>query len=650
MASGWSNHQHQWHPPVQHFNMGPQRHGNSNVHRAIPAVMSGPFLQPAAPVAHPPQFGVPNQRAGLLPHPSSLLPFSGPRQPARFAQRVPTASTVPRFYGPPVVSAILPLPATQQPINLNMGNTGVSTITSSSTNSASSRPSDRRRTPRNSEEFVSSRQEPRSTIGSIYHRPPTPVALFSRSPPRDRRGFYDLGDRFYDDDDFDLVYDYRLEFEPYDLSDDSDDDMYYFAHHSRKHSPPARLKGGYECQFVKPFGSEVQTECSICLSVLREPFLVDCCGYRFCRTCIETVEDDHKPCPLCNEDFKTFPDKQLQRMLNQKEVHCKHKDDGCEWTGELASLDEHLNIECYDSDKRLNGCEYTMLKCSHCEKFVQRKDFKMHNIRCSGESYTCEYCNEYSASYHKVTEDHWPDCPAHPVDCPNGCDASLKRSDIAKHVACECPQTLVPCDFSHFGCNAELPRVEMESHFKNEAIQHIPLLTSKYQEAQNEIDELKEEFADMAFELHCLQEVNTSILQDSDNLYDQLEDKDQQLEEKDKEIERLKMRLAEVTAQLKPLPSPSPMLIPTRPQTPPTNDSKALLISNLPPSVDDQKLKSLFGQYGRVVRVVILKNSKALLFFEQPGAINKAVARSKANGLKLLGHRLSLHESIENHF
>ena len=135
-----------------------------------------------------------------------------------------------------------------------------------------------------------------------------------------------------------------------------------------------------------------------------------------------------------------------------------------------------------------------------------------------------------------MTEEHWPECSAYPVKCPNGCEESLKRSDLNKHLACDCPQTVVQCDLAHFGCEVQLPRVEMASHIENGAMDHISLLTTKFHEAQDEIDGLKEEYADMAFEVHCLQEMNTSIREDNDVLLEELEEKDHELEEKDKEL------------------------------------------------------------------------------------------------------------------
>ena len=114
-----------------------------------------------------------------------------------------------------------------------------------------------------------------------------------------------------------------------------------------------QLQGGYECiQFVKDPPDHLQTECAVCLCVLREPYLVDCCGNSFCRTCIEPIKSDNKPCPLCNVQFTTcIPDKRLQRTLNELHVYCCHKEAGCEWVGELGRLPQHLNAEFQPNDE-----------------------------------------------------------------------------------------------------------------------------------------------------------------------------------------------------------------------------------------------------------------------------------------------------------
>ena len=47
-------------------------------------------------------------------------------------------------------------------------------------------------------------------------------------------------------------------------------------------------RGGYDCEFIER-PKELQTDCPICLVVLREPFRVTCCGYSFCQTCVRLL-------------------------------------------------------------------------------------------------------------------------------------------------------------------------------------------------------------------------------------------------------------------------------------------------------------------------------------------------------------------------
>ena len=62
-----------------------------------------------------------------------------------------------------------------------------------------------------------------------------------------------------------------------------------------------RKMGIYECEFVEHPPKHLQSECPICLQILREPHLISCCGHSYCEACIERVGKDGKPCPLCNE-------------------------------------------------------------------------------------------------------------------------------------------------------------------------------------------------------------------------------------------------------------------------------------------------------------------------------------------------------------
>ena len=142
---------------------------------------------------------------------------------------------------------------------------------------------------------------------------------------------------------------------------------------------------GFECEFTEkvPWGIQ-QADCPICLLVLKEPYQATCCGKSFCRECIQQVKDSFKPCPTCKDgNFNIFHNKGLQQSLYDFQVNCTHKSKGCEWTGELRELDNHLNSD-PSADKSLEGCPFTVISCpltQSCASFevkLLRKDMSHH--------------------------------------------------------------------------------------------------------------------------------------------------------------------------------------------------------------------------------------------------------------------------------
>ena len=140
---------------------------------------------------------------------------------------------------------------------------------------------------------------------------------------------------------------------------------------------------GFECDFVeKPPTTFPQSECPICLLVLKEPYQATCCGKSFCKRCIHRIKAANQACPTCNEkNFDLFPNKGLKQSLYDFQVYCTHKSKGCEWIGELRELDNHLNSD-PPADKSLQGCPYTLvncpLSCAGCGNGVYRKDAKSY--------------------------------------------------------------------------------------------------------------------------------------------------------------------------------------------------------------------------------------------------------------------------------
>ena len=236
-----------------------------------------------------------------------------------------------------------------------------------------------------------------------------------------------------------------------------------------------QLQGGYECIFVESPPKHLQTECSVCLCILREPCLVDCCGNRFCQTCIEPIQSQGKKCPLCSQPFTTsVRDKQLQRTLSSLQVFCSHKEAGCDWVGELGSLPQHLNVNCEDEvSARFNGCAFAQLQCIHCKEPIKRHNIMKHERdQCLERPFSCDYCHDYSSTCKDVTDNHWPTCPSRSIPCPNKCGKYPLRKDIETHLASECPLAVVECSFSYAGCKVKILRQDLAAHIAESLANH----------------------------------------------------------------------------------------------------------------------------------------------------------------------------------
>ena len=111
--------------------------------------------------------------------------------------------------------------------------------------------------------------------------------------------------------------------------------------------PPAvrdTTKAGYDCKFLDP---DVASEynCSICLSVSRDPQQTKCCGSTFCLYCIQEALASSKgpSCSKCNsESVELIPDKAQRQKINKLKVRCPIE--GCRCIVELADIEAHKRV------------------------------------------------------------------------------------------------------------------------------------------------------------------------------------------------------------------------------------------------------------------------------------------------------------------
>ena len=263
--------------------------------------------------------------------------------------------------------------------------------------------------------------------------------------------------------------------------------------------------GGYDCVFVETPPPAIQTECPICLHILKEPCLISCkCGKKICRECVEPITKGGRPCPFCNKsDFTYMRDHGLERSLKEFEVWCSNKEKGCDWRGKLGEYEQHLNPS-PSPESQLTGCQFVEVKCVYeCGKWFERRHMKSHQTKqCTERPYSCQYCKDYDSTFIEVTEVHYTDCGDYPVNCPNNCqEQPLKRQELESHLENDCPLVNIDCPFSYAGCDAQFPRKDMSEHMKDTAT-HLTLLASVTHSLVKENKQLREEVDKLKVDLH----------------------------------------------------------------------------------------------------------------------------------------------------
>ena len=253
--------------------------------------------------------------------------------------------------------------------------------------------------------------------------------------------------------------------------------------------------GGYDCEFVTPPPDAFQSECPVCLQVLKEPCVISCpCGQKICRECVEQIKKENKPCPLCNiTDFTYIRDHGLERYLKEQEVWCSKKKCGCDWKGKLGEYEQHLN-RIPSPENQLTGCQFVEVECKHgCGERFQRRHITSHQSKqCRMRPYSCEYCHDCDSTFEDITVTHYPECKRYPVSCPNGCQDNLfERQEMELHLKEKCPLAQVNCPLHYAGCEVILPLKDMPEHMID-TVSHLTLLATVTQTLLKENQELKQ--------------------------------------------------------------------------------------------------------------------------------------------------------------
>ena len=249
-----------------------------------------------------------------------------------------------------------------------------------------------------------------------------------------------------------------------------------------------KLVGGYSYQFVEEPSEDVK--CPICLLVLRDPHLTECCGHNFCEYCITEAKKRNSSCPQCRDkDFKSIRDRKEERKILSLLVYCDYRRDGCTWKGAVKTINDHI------SHGRLAGeCNHVLLSCPNsCGVKLKRSRMRNHiKEKCNLRSYTCKYCFQ-TGTYKNITQHHFPICASFPIPCPNTCgSAEIARGEMKGHLDV-CPQQEVTCPYKEQGCREVHVRCEQPHHIRKAVHDHLALVTTKLTSTTSQLEAMKKQ-------------------------------------------------------------------------------------------------------------------------------------------------------------
>ena len=286
-------------------------------------------------------------------------------------------------------------------------------------------------------------------------------------------------------------------------------------------------------------------KCPLCLDVLLEPMLTNCCGHHFCNECIDDLRQKAKPaipkdddgvsCPMCQckakGGFTLVLDKRTKRMLRSLKVECPNRQAGCEWIGDVAGLNEHVETR----------CKHAIRACTKgCGALLLPSELDEHLLSvCRKRDVVCQYCGEIKLF--GDMESHCKVCPNMPVSCPNCCNIQgLTRRDTESHLV-ECPLQEVYCEFDATGCKQTLLRKDLSKHMETHAQHHLGLVLHDVTGLREALQKRDQTLAQLERKLH---EKDQEVDDIRRSLYKMKFDFQQKLEQQSADLEA-KLRDAE---------------------------------------------------------------------------------------------------------
>ena len=183
---------------------------------------------------------------------------------------------------------------------------------------------------------------------------------------------------------------------------------------------------------------------------------------------------------------------------------------GCEWEGTVGTLEGHLSTT----------CKFMMVSCpNECEdkykfsSYFYRGELAAHlENECPLRKFVCEYCGE-NGTYTSITVTHDEICPQKIISCPNdGCFLIMQRQLIKKHLEI-CEYTLVLCKYKSIGCDAEMKRKDIAEHEEEKDKVHLHVALDAVAKLVQDNTDLKCKISTLQFSHAELQRSNATSQQ-----------------------------------------------------------------------------------------------------------------------------------------
>ena len=208
-----------------------------------------------------------------------------------------------------------------------------------------------------------------------------------------------------------------------------------------------------------------------------------------------------------------------KRDIQSLEVRCDNDQEGCQWIGELLSLENHFKNCGYTKIPCPNGCHSAskrkrsrsdVLRSLAATTFVYRKDLQKHlEEECPCRQHTCPHCL-LLGEYKNITGDHLKICPKFIILCKHlQCKETFPRDQLDMHNSV-CKYVRVPCKYSSIGCKAKPLRKDLKVHKMNDGV-HAHFTIDAVLLMKRDIEQLKNSNEQLQQDCRELREENTQL-------------------------------------------------------------------------------------------------------------------------------------------